>query len=87
MVVLLQPHVNVTVIALPPSRTRRLVFWLINMGFGFLERFADVLLSRLPRYYEFKLVALIWLMFYEGAESLYRIMRKRLKLGRYFGRG
>ena len=47
-----------------------LVFWLINMGFGFLERFADVLLSRLPRYYELKLVALIWLMFYGGAESL-----------------
>ena len=56
-----------------------LTFWIIMMCFFAAERFTDVLLSRLPRYYEAKLCLLIWLMFYQGADRIYRLVRGFLK--------
>ena len=56
-----------------------LTFWIIMMVFFIVERFADVLLSQLPRYYEAKFAALIWLMFYQGADKIYRLVRATLK--------
>ena len=44
-----------------------LTFWMIFFFFTILERYAAVLLSRTPRYYEAKFVVLMWLMFFEGA--------------------
>ena len=55
-----------------------LTFWVIATGFAFIERFADVLLSRVPRYYEAKLVALIWLIHFGGADACYRRARRVL---------
>tara|TARA_B110001452_G_C15229162_1_gene425875 strand:+ start:106 stop:2529 length:2424 start_codon:yes stop_codon:yes gene_type:complete len=66
-----------------------LVFWLLMFAFAFVERFTDLLLSHIPRYYELKLGFLLWLMFSPpggGAEKLYRVLRRRLGLGHLFGR-
>ena len=46
---------------------------------AYFERFTDVLLSRLPRYYEAKFCLIVWLMFWQGADKLYRVVRKGLK--------
>ena len=43
-----------------------LTFWMIMMLFFLAERFTDVLLSQLAIYYELKLFAVIWLMFFQG---------------------
>jgi len=56
-----------------------LTFWMIFFFFTIAERYADVLLSQTPRYYETKFVLLCWLMFAEGADKLYRIVRSALK--------
>ena len=40
-----------------------LTFWLIALLLTFTEGFYDLLLSRLPVYYEAKLAFLIWLVF------------------------
>jgi hypothetical protein len=40
-----------------------LTFWLIALLLTFTEGFYDLLLSRLPIYYELKLSFLIWLIF------------------------
>ena len=39
-------------------------------------RYAAVLLSQLSRYYEVKFVILVWLMFFEGADKIYRSVRR-----------
>ena len=56
-----------------------LTFWMIFFFFTIAERYADVLLSQTPRYYETKFVLLCWLMFAEGADKLYRVVRSALK--------
>lgn len=56
-----------------------LTFWMIMMLFFVMERFTDVLLSKLPVYYECKFLAIVWLMFFQGADKLYRGARKSLK--------
>ena len=56
-----------------------LTFWMIMMLFFLAERFTDVLLSRLPRYYEVKFGVIVWLMFWQGADKLYRVARRGLK--------
>mmetsp|Transcript_4115 Transcript_4115/g.9396 ORF Transcript_4115/g.9396 Transcript_4115/m.9396 type:complete len:618 (+) Transcript_4115:44-1897(+) len=48
-----------------------LSFWMIFFVFSCVERFTAVLLSRIPMYYQLKLGALVWLMFFDGASSLY----------------
>ena len=66
-----------------------LVFWLIMFACSYMERFTDLLLSWITRYYELKLIFLLWLMFAQpsgGAEKLYRWSRRRLNLARAFGR-
>ena len=35
-----------------------------------------MLLSQLSRYYEVKFVILVWLMFFEGADKIYRSVRR-----------
>jgi hypothetical protein len=53
----------------------RLIFTLLL----FLERFlARVLLSTVPMYYEMKLALLLWLLFSDGSEALYRRLRRHL---------
>ena len=56
-----------------------LTFWIIMMSFFLLERVADVLLSKLSLYYELKFAAVMWLMFFQGADKIYRTIRKSLK--------
>jgi len=48
---------------------------MIFFFFTIFERYADVLLSQTPRYYESKLALLVWLMFAEGADKIYRVVR------------
>ena len=48
---------------------------MIFFFFTIFERYADVLLSQTPRYYECKLAVLVWLMFAEGADKIYRVVR------------
>ena len=62
-----------------------LVFWLLMFACSFAERFTDLLLSWLPRYYELKLLFLCWLM-KGGGEKLYRKARRYLQLQSVFGR-
>ena len=56
-----------------------LTFWMIFFFFTIFERYADVLLSQTPRYYECKLAVLVWLMFAEGADKIYRVVRSLVK--------
>ena len=56
-----------------------LTFWMIFFFFTIFERYADVLLSQTPRYYEIKMVVLVWLMFAEGADKIYRVVRSLCK--------
>ena len=57
---------------LATPRHRRLMLTIML----FVERFlAAVLLSKLPMYYEGKLLLMVWLMKFEGAGKLYRQMR------------
>ena len=59
-----------------------LTFWLILTIILFIERYlARVVLSTVnvfgvPVYYEMKLILLIWLLFRDGAESVYRHLRR-----------
>ena len=56
-----------------------LTFWFITAGVSFFERaFTRVLLSKFPLYYEVKLVLLIWLLFFDGANRCYRKIRRYL---------
>ena len=48
-----------------------LSFWMIFFVFSCVERFTAVLLSRVPMYYQLKLGALVYLMFFDGASHLY----------------
>ena len=56
-----------------------LTFWMIFFFVSLLERYADVLLSQTPRYYECKLALFVWLMFAEGADKIYRVVRSGVK--------
>ena len=56
-----------------------LTFWLVLTLLLFVERFlARVLLSTFPLYYEAKLCLLVWLMVGDGADALYRRLRRAL---------
>lgn len=56
-----------------------LTFWLISVVVLVVERnFARVLLSKIPLYYETKLILIVWLMFFGGANQLYRKIRRKL---------
>jgi hypothetical protein len=56
-----------------------LTFWFITVGVSFVERaFTRVLLSKFPVYYEMKLIVLIWLLFFDGANRCYRKIRRYL---------
>ena len=43
-----------------------LTFWMIMMSCFAVERVTDVLLSRVPIYYEGKFVFIVWLMYFHG---------------------
>ena len=91
VIVLIGTYLTVRAIESPGGADDRqwLVFWLLMFSCSYLERFTDMLLSWLPRYYELKLVFLLWLMFSPpsgGAEKLYRLARRRLRLAEAFGR-
>lgn len=68
---------------------RRLSFWIIFLGLTVFESVSDVLLSWIPTYYEIKLVFIVWLGLFNGADHLYRNVhdifvysrRKMVKLG------
>jgi hypothetical protein len=49
-----------------------LSFWIITIMFNVFEAMTDVLLSWLPTYYEMKFVFLCWLIFFNGADIMYR---------------
>ena len=55
-----------------------LTFWLVVALFGVIESFAAVVLTAVPRYYEAKLLFLVWLMFGSGSEMIYRRFRRSL---------
>lgn len=56
-----------------------LTFWVMFVASMLLERnFARVILSRFPFYYQFKLVFIVWLMFFDGAAIVYRWVRRRI---------
>lgn len=56
-----------------------LIFWLILAIIFFLEHtFARVILSTLPFYFEAKFLALIWLIWWEGADFCYRRLKRFL---------
>ena len=44
------------------------------------QRFTNVLLSWLPRYYELKLLFLFWLVFRRGANACYKAARRGILL-------
>ena len=51
-----------------------LTFWLILTILLFVERYlARVVLSTFPLYYEAKLIMLLWLLFRDGADDVYRM--------------
>ena len=53
-----------------------LTFWLVLSVLLFAERFlARVILSSFPLYYEIKLIGLLWLLFADGADAMYRRLR------------
>lgn len=52
---------------------------MIFFVFSFAERFIDVLLSKVTRYYEGKFCMLVWLMFFQGADTIYRTARMAFK--------
>lgn len=57
-----------------------LIFWLMQSIVFFVENnFARVLLSNLPFYFEVKLLALIWLIWWEGADLCYRRLKRFLQ--------
>jgi len=56
-----------------------LTFWVMFVGSMFFEQtFARVLLSAFQFYYEIKLVVIIWLLFFDGADYLYRKLRIKM---------
>jgi hypothetical protein len=56
-----------------------LTFWVMFVASMFLEQtFARVLLSKFPFYYQVKLVFIVWLMFFDGAATVYRWLRMRM---------
>ncbi|CAJ1946053.1 unnamed protein product [Cylindrotheca closterium] len=57
-----------------------LTFWVIYTLWLCIEGFAlRVILSNIPLYYEVKFFLLCWLLFYSGAESCYRKLRRILE--------
>ena len=59
--------------------TQWLTFWLILGIVLSVERFfMRPILSNLSMYYEAKLVLMIWLLYFQGAEHLYRVVRRFL---------
>ena len=57
------------------SRTAGICFFFF-MG---LERFTNVVFSTFSFYYEVKLAVLCWLMFRQGADTIYRLLRRFIK--------
>ena len=56
-----------------------LTYWLVLALMSAAEQFARVLLSAFPRYYEVKLIALLWLVLRPNtSDDLYRWLRARL---------
>ena len=54
-----------------------LTFWLILTILLFVERYlARVVLSTFPMYYEAKLAVMFWLLFRDGADDVYRLVRR-----------
>jgi len=56
-----------------------LTYWVILAFLTAAEHSARVLLSWVPRYYEVKLLLLLWMMRSHGAETIYRSARVRLR--------
>jgi hypothetical protein len=48
------------------------MFWVIYFMFCMVERVSALLLSWFPYYYQFKLCVLSWLIFFHGADQVYR---------------
>lgn len=59
--------------------TQWLSFWIIFFFTTAIERLSDVVLSKMVAYYEIKLVILIYLMFFKGAERMYRTIHRCVK--------
>lgn len=59
-----------------------LTFWMMYFGFTFVERVSAVLLSWFPYYYQFKLAAMTWLIFFQGAAEIYRRVHGMFVWGR-----
>ena len=56
-----------------------LTFWIMLVASMVLEQtFARVLLSKIPFYYQAKLIFILWLMFFDGAAKVYRWLRIRM---------
>ena len=56
-----------------------LTFWVMFVASMFLEQtFARVLLSKFPFYYQVKLAFIVWLIFFDGAATVYRWLRMRI---------
>ncbi len=56
-----------------------LTFWVMFVASMLFEAtFARVILSKFPFYYQFKLMFIVWLMFFDGAATVYRMIRRRL---------
>jgi len=58
-----------------------LSFWLIYLILTAFESLTDVLLSWLPIYFEMKFLFLIWLIFFKGADILYRKVHSMFQAG------
>ena len=56
-----------------------LTYWAMLALLTTLEQWARVLLSRVPRYYELKLLLLLYLVHSHGSERLYRVVRRHLR--------
>lgn len=53
-----------------------LTFWIVHFLLVGVERFSDLLLSHFSLYYEFKLVFLVYLIFFKGAGRFYRVVHR-----------
>ena len=58
-----------------------LSFWLIYLMLTAFESLTDVLLWWLPIYFEMKFLLLIWLIFFKGADILYRKVHSMFQAG------
>ncbi len=56
-----------------------LTFWVMFVGSMLFEQtFARVILSRFPFYYQLKLIFVVWLLLFDGAATVYRMIRRQL---------